>query len=181
MQASILWHRLDQARSGGHDGCLLSKTGDGWSLKGQAVFTQEGGSCGLSYEIDCDARWLTRAARVAGFLHYQLDRFGDSDWTLNGKRQTQVAGLIDLDLAFTPATNLLPIRRFDLRPGVQISAPATYLAFPELRLERLDQTYRHLDDTRYAYAAPKFGYDQVLKVAPSGFVVDYPGLWKASR
>ncbi|WP_246681604.1 MULTISPECIES: putative glycolipid-binding domain-containing protein [unclassified Mesorhizobium] len=42
-----------------------------------------------------------------------------------------------------------------------------------------DQTYRRLDDSRYAYAAPKFGYDQVLDVSPSGFIVDYPGLWKA--
>ncbi|WP_245428948.1 hypothetical protein [Mesorhizobium sp. WSM3860] len=36
-------------------------------------------------------------------------------------------------------------------------------AFPESRLERLDQPYRRLDDTRYAYAAPKFGYE-VLQI-----------------
>jgi len=181
MQASILWLRLDQE---GHDGCLLSKAGSGWSLKGQAVFLQEGAPCGLSYEIDCDARWRTRAARVAGFLdgdalHYRFDRLDDDGWVLNGKKQTQVAGLIDLDLGFTPASNLLPIRRLDLRPGVPIPAPAAYLAFPELRLERLDQTYCRLDNNRYAYAAPKFGYDQVLEVLPSGFIVDYPGVWKA--
>ncbi|AZO21554.1 MULTISPECIES: putative glycolipid-binding domain-containing protein [unclassified Mesorhizobium] len=181
MQASILWRRLDQE---GHDGCLLAKTGDGWNLKGQAVFIQEGAPCGLSYEIDCDAGWRARAARVAGFLggdalHYQFDRLDDSGWTLNGKRQTQVADLVDLDLGFTPASNLLPIRRLGLRPGISTPAPAAYLAFPELRLERLDQTYSRLDDTRYAYAAPKFGYHQVLEVSSSGFVVDYPGLWKA--
>ncbi|WP_192251283.1 putative glycolipid-binding domain-containing protein [Mesorhizobium silamurunense] len=181
MQASILWRRLDQE---GHDGCLLAKAGDGWSLKGQAVFMQGGAPCGLSYEIDCDAGWGTRAARVEGFLggdalHYQFDRLDDGDWMLNGEKQAQVMGLIDLDLGFTPASNLLPIRRFDLRPGIAMPAPAAYLAFPELRLERLDQIYRRLDDTRYAYAAPKFGYDEVLEVAPSGFVVDYPRLWKA--
>jgi hypothetical protein len=32
---------------------------------------------------------------------------------------------------------------------------------------------------RYAYAAPMFGYDEVLDVSLYGFVVDYPGLWRA--
>ncbi|RWA71725.1 MAG: hypothetical protein E5X49_12990 [Mesorhizobium sp.] len=176
--ASILWRRLDQE---GHDCWSLSRAGDGWSLKGQAAFLQEGAPCGLSYEIDCDAGWLARTARVAGFfgdtLDYRFARLDDGGWALNGKKQTHVAGLVDLDLGFTPATNLLPIRRLGLRPGIATPAPAAYLAFPELKLERLDQTYRRLDDTRYAYAAPAFGYDEVLEVAPSGFVVDYPGLW----
>ncbi|KUM25226.1 hypothetical protein AU467_04485 [Mesorhizobium loti] len=177
--ASILWRRLDQE---GHDCCSLSRTGDGWSLKGQAAFLQGGAPCGLSYEIDCDAGWLARAARVVGLfggdtLDYRFERLGDGGWALNGKKQIQVAGLVDLDLGFTPATNLLPIRRLGLRPGIPTPAPAAYLAFPELRLERLDQTYRRLDGTRYAYAAPAFDYDEVLEVAPSGFVVDYPSLW----
>ncbi|WP_167484045.1 putative glycolipid-binding domain-containing protein [Mesorhizobium tamadayense] len=179
--ASILWRRLDQE---GHDGCLLAKTGDGWSLKGQAVFLQGGAPCGISYEIHCDAGWRTRAACVAGFLggdalHYRIEKLGDGGWMLNGREQTQVADLVDLDLGFTPASNLLPIRRLDRRPGISTPAPAAYLAFPELRLERLDQTYRRLDDTRCAYAAPKFGYDEVLEISPSVLVADYPGLWRA--
>jgi hypothetical protein len=59
-------------------------------------------------------------------------------------------------------------------------APAAYLAFPELRLTRLDQTYRRLDENRYAYAAPAFGYKAILTVSPAGFVLDYPGLWQSA-
>jgi hypothetical protein len=44
---------------------------------------------------------------------------------------------------------------------------------------RLEQTYRRLDEARYAYAAPMFGYDEVLEVSPDGFVIDYPGLWRS--
>ncbi|TIU61174.1 MAG: hypothetical protein E5W15_32580, partial [Mesorhizobium sp.] len=59
-------------------------------------------------------------------------------------------------------------------------APAAYLAFPQLELVRLDQTYRRLDESRYAYAAPMFGYEGVLTVSLAGFVVDYPSLWRSA-
>lgn len=190
--ASILWRRLDLE---GHDACLLSESGlpseSGRlsqpdverSLKGQALFVHDDKPCSLAYEVTCDAGWRARSARVDGFLgtqdlHYAIERHADGGWTLNGERQGDVAGLIDVDLGFTPATNLLAIRRFDLEVSKATQAPAAYLTFPELRLVRLEQTYRRLDETRYAYAAPMFGYDEVLEVSPAGFAVDYPGLWR---
>ncbi|MER9304627.1 putative glycolipid-binding domain-containing protein [Mesorhizobium sp. M0293] len=180
--ASILWRRLDLE---GHDACLLSQTDGGYSITGQAVFIQDGEPCCLVYEVDCDAGWRTRTARVDGFLgtrklHYAIERGSDGQWTLNGEVQRDVAGLVDVDLGFTPASNLLAIRRFDLGIGEATPAPAAYLTFPELKLVRLEQSYRRLDEVRYAYAAPMFGYDEVLEVSPHGFVVDYPGLWRAT-
>ncbi|CDX47034.1 hypothetical protein MPLA_950014 [Mesorhizobium sp. ORS 3359] len=52
-----------------------------------------------------------------------------------------------------------------------------HLAFPQLDFVRLDQTYRRLDENRYAYTAPMFGYEAVLDVSPIDLVLDYPGLW----
>ncbi|WP_457150477.1 putative glycolipid-binding domain-containing protein [Mesorhizobium sp. P5_C1] len=181
MTASILWRRLDVE---GHDACLLSPTDGGQSLRGEAIFVQDGQPCCLAYEVICDAGWRTRSARVDGFfgtgkLHYAIERRSSGQWMLNGEAQQGVAWLVDVDLGFTPASNLLAIRRFDLGIGEATPAPAAYLTFPELRLVRLDQTYRRLDTVRYAYAAPMFGYDEVLDVSPHGFVVDYPGLWRA--
>ncbi|ARP67634.1 hypothetical protein A9K65_008225 [Mesorhizobium sp. WSM1497] len=180
MTASILWHRLDVE---GHDACLLAQTDGGHSLKGQAIFIQDGKPCCLAYGVDCDAGWHTRAALVEGFLgtrqlHYAIERDFNGQWTLNGEVQQGVDGLVDVDLGFTPASNLLAIRRYGLGIGEASPAPAAYLTFPELRLVRLDQTYRRLDTVRYAYAAPVFGYDETLNVSPHGFVVDYPGLWR---
>ncbi|RUY08855.1 hypothetical protein EOA25_12945, partial [Mesorhizobium sp. M2A.F.Ca.ET.040.01.1.1] len=39
---------------------------------------------------------------------------------------------------------------------------------------------RRLDESRYAYAAPMFGYEAVLTVSLAGFVVDYPSLWRSA-
>jgi hypothetical protein len=179
---SILWRRLDLE---GHDACLLGATDQGWRLEGHALFAQDGQPCSLAYAVDCDAGWSTRSARVDGFvgtqeLHYEVERLADGQWMLNGVGQAEVAGLVDLDLGFTPATNLVAVRRFNLGVGVATPAPAAYLAFPELRLTRLDQTYRRLDENRYAYAAPAFGYEAILTVSSAGFVLDYPGLWQSA-
>lgn len=182
MQASILWCRLDPE---GHDACQLRATGGGWRLEGHALFLQDGEPCSLAYSVDCDARWRTRAARVDGFLgaqtlSYAIERLAGDRWMLNRTGQTEVVGLVGVDLGFTPATNLLAIRRLGLAVGAAAPAPAAYLAFPEVRLSRLEQTYRRLDEARYAYAAPVFGYDAVLTVSPAGFVLDYPGLWRSA-
>jgi len=104
----------------------------------------------------------------------------DADWLLNGILQADAAGLVDLDLGFTPATNLIAIRRLDLAVGKESPAPAAYLPFPALRLERLEQTYKRLDAGRYRYTAPAYGYDDLLTVAATGLVTAYPGLWRAT-
>jgi len=47
-----------------------------------------------------------------------------------------------------------------------------------LRLDRLDQTYERIGETRYAYISS--AYHDVLEVSKIGFVTDYPKLWKGS-
>src|SRR4029078_11386288 len=61
----ILWRRLDRP---GHEAARLLPRGSGWELCGTAVFLQDGRSCRLSYQIDCDAEWRTVAAWVEGWV-----------------------------------------------------------------------------------------------------------------
>ena len=178
----IFWRRLDVE---GHDCCRLSRVDDGWSVEGAAIFLHEGQPTCLRYRVSCDAGWRTRHATVSGWLgdkpiELEIGRSAQGAWQLNGTDQDAPAELVDLDLGFTPATNILPIKRLAPSSGQETAAPAAYLAFPALRLEQLDQSYRRLDASRYAYAAPRFGYEAVLEVAETGFITAYPGLWEAA-
>lgn len=178
--ASILWRRLDHE---GHDACSLVETAEGWTLAGQASFVDEGGLlCGLRYGVTCAPDWTTRHAMIAGFvdrqpLDWRIERNVAGRWSINESHQPNLDGLIDVDLGFTPATNLIAIRRLDLGIGVSAPAPAAWFAFPELKMQRMDQTYRRVDVARYDYSG--LGYRDVLKVSPQGFVIEYPGLWSA--
>jgi len=178
--ASILWRRLDHE---GHDACRLLDNGDSWMLAGQASFLEEGGLlCGLAYEIHCGRDWTTRSARVSGFvdkspLDWRVVRSESGAWTVNGELQPSLDGLIDVDLGFTPATNLVALRRLALGIGASAPTPAAWFPFPELRMARMDQIYRRLAADRYDYTG--INYHEVLRVSPVGFVTDYPNLWTA--
>ncbi len=178
---TILWRRLDVP---GHDACGLWASDDGWRLAGTAVFrAEEAQPCHLSYEVRCDSSWRTQSASVMGWLgktpvKIDLEVLPGERWTLNGEEQgKEVAGLMDIDLSFTPSTNLVQFRRLSLTVGDEVEAPVAYLHFPELTLGRLDHRYHRVALDQYDYQAPRFGYAATLQVSDLGFVTEYPGLW----
>jgi hypothetical protein len=52
------------------------------------------------------------------------------------------AACIDLDLNFSPSTNLLPLMDLGLAIGQEATIRAAWLRFPRFALEPLDQVYR---------------------------------------
>jgi hypothetical protein len=176
----ILWRRKDVS---GHDACGLWGTERGWCLAGTAIFALEGQPCHLAYEVDCDTTWRTRSAKVIGYigrhaLELSIVAMPGARWELNGTDQPSVAGCIDVDLNFTPSTNLIAIRRLALGVGHESDAPAAWLRFPESTLERLEQRYHRVTFDTYDYQAPRVSYTTLLQVSDIGFVTQYPGLWE---
>ena len=152
--------RLAPAGPPGHDAARLQALGTGWRLDGCAVFVDTSGPCLVTYMVDCDAAWRTTAVRVAGWAGTQpiaIDLRADTGrrWTLNGRDVPAVDGCDDVDLSFTPATNLLPIRRLRLAEGTRTGVRAAWLAFPALELEPLEQVYAHLGGGRYRYESER--------------------------
>jgi hypothetical protein len=181
--ASICWRALHRA---GTDRCHLETTPTGARLVGQAIYDGDSGPADLHYQVACDRAWRTTAARVEGTLAGRAVQFdflrAESDvWTMNGAPVSGVDGCLDLDLGFTPATNLLAIRRLALSIGQSAPAPAAWLDVDAGTLTVLPQTYERRSATTYWYAAPTVGYAALLQVDATGFVTDYPGLWVVSR
>ena len=178
--AAFLWRRLDEP---GHDACGLWRLPGGWRLSGAAAFREAGLACQLRYEVIADRAWRTRRASVSGtagrrVVDVRIECTGRRGWRLGGAALPRLAGCVDVDLGFTPATNLLPIRRLALKVGERAEAPAAYLEFPRLRLIALPQIYRRLSPTRYAYESPSHDYSAALEVTPIGAIADYPGVFE---
>ena len=189
---TILWRRLDLP---GQDACGLWALDNGWRLKGTAVFCLDAQPCHLSYEVDCDESWHAHSATIIGWVgrdavNLAIAAMPGERWSVNGAEQTRVAGCVDVDLGFTPATNLIQLRRLALRIGDKADAPAAYLRLdtsdapaawlrsPELVLARLEQQYHRVELNRYDYQSPTAGYAAPLDVTDIGFVTLYPGLWE---
>ena len=71
------------------------------------------------------------------------------------------------------------MRRLGLAVGEEAEAPAAYLAFPGMKLERLEQSYRRTALDGYDYRAPGYEYSGMLTTGDHGLIIDYPGLWRA--
>lgn len=180
MSVSILWRRLDLP---GHEIARLGRLDDGWELSGTAVFSHSGRPCKLDYLVVTDSDWLTRRADIGGLIgdraiHLSVLVDEKRRWRLNGEDCAAVSGCTDIDLGFSPSTNLLPIRRLSLAVGEEAEVNAAWLPFPSLVFEVLPQRYRREGEGEYRYESNAGRFVRTLAVNRSGFVVDYPGLWQ---
>jgi hypothetical protein len=177
---AILWRRVDQP---GHESARVDRVGDGWRLAGTAVFADDAGPCCLSYQIECDARWRTVRTRVSGWIgertvDVEIAVAAEGTWRMNGVEVPQVAGCVDVDLNFSPSTNLLPIRRLNLAVGEREEVRAAWLRFPRLALEPLQQAYVRTGERAYRYESAGGSFVRDLEVDEAGFPTRYPDFWE---
>jgi hypothetical protein len=177
---SVLWKRLDTP---GHESARIYMENSVWHLAGTAVFSHKGEPCRLDYLILCDSGWRTLSARVGGWVGddpITLAVLVDSEgrWRLNDHVCPHVEGCTDVDLNFSPSTNLLPIRRLELAIGQEAAVRAAWLRFPSFTLEPLDQIYRRIGEDTYRYESGGGTFVSELRVDEEGFVTDYAGIWR---
>ncbi|MCR4267718.1 putative glycolipid-binding domain-containing protein [Nitratireductor sp. ZSWI3] len=176
--AWAMWRRLDTA---GHDAALLVRSSTGHLLTGTAVFLHANGPARIDYRVCVDRDWNTTDGYIAGFVAGRTVRHEivrDSDgWRLDGLEMPDLVHLRDLDLGFTPATNLLQLRRAGPELGRSAELTVAWLDIGETRITALPQVYVRQSETIYEYSAPSVPYEAVLEMAPNGFVQSYPRLW----
>jgi hypothetical protein len=177
--ATAIWKRHDVA---GHEACRVWPRNGEWQVGGSAVLAYDGKACVLNYTIDCDAQWVTRSAVVTGWVGEQaidvsVVREAGGQWQLNGRGSDAVSECMDVDLNFSPSTNLLPIRRLELAVGASCEVRAAWLRFPSFTLEPLEQTYTRLERRRYRYASGGGRFVAELTVDDVGLVIDYGTIW----
>jgi hypothetical protein len=180
---SAAWRHVDAHE--GFEVLFPRVDGDGLRLHGHIAVIEEGVACGLRYSLELDRDWTTRSAHViarspSGEYERRIERAADGALTVEGEGAPQLEGLVDVDLEGSAVTNALPVNRMRLDVGEKADAPAAYVRLPDLRVVRLDQTYRRIEDdgdrTRYEYEALEFDTRCVLVYDSSGLVLDYPGI-----
>jgi hypothetical protein len=159
---------------------------DEWRIDGAAVFQHEIGTAALVYQVELDREWRTRQGLINGWLgahriSVRITRGPNSAWELNGRTVPSLRECVDLDLGFTPATNLAQLRRIALDVGQGADVPVAWLDVPFDSLEMLQQHYEKRTAETYWYEAPRFDYAATLRVSETGFVQLYPGLWEAEH
>ena len=167
----------------GRDYCGLRHTAEGWLLKGTVVgVLKDQRPLLASYEISCDENWLTHRVEIERTIGSDMKTLSLSVesrgvWRSSGQELPGVRRCDDVDLALTPATNTLPIRRLNLQVGGSQSVIAAWVKFPELTVQPLSQRYTRLGKDTYRYES-NTGFSAQIVVDDLGLVTTYPGGWE---
>lgn len=159
-----LWHKDDVIVA---EGVVVGDCGDG--------------PFGCSYRICCDARWRVRSLDVhaAGGESLVLTSDGRGNWCDgDGRAQAGLSGCIDVDIAATPFTNTLPIRRLGKRLVQRTGITVVYVPVPSLEVRPAEQAYTLLEGSRYLYEGPIGAFQAELDVDADGLVLRYPALFR---
>jgi hypothetical protein len=137
---------------------------------------------GLRCRLVCSEDWVTRSLDIVTTdgrsLHLRSD--GAGEWTdAEGWPIAQLDGCIDVDLAGSPFTNTLPIRRAALVAGGETGEfRMAYIPFDTFKPVIDGQIYHCLEVGRlYRYEAADRSFTADLTVDEDGLVTDYPGLF----
>lgn len=149
---------------------------DGVVADGLLIAAVEGVPIRLAYRIECDTAWRIRSVSVDihRLARRNLTCDEDGRWFDNGRERADLTGCTDVDIALTPFTNTLPIRRLGLEPGAADLRVVYIQPTPRLTIEAAAQRYARLD-AGYRYESGAFSAD--LVVDADGLVTDYPDLW----
>jgi uncharacterized protein len=136
----------------------------------------------VNHEVHCDENWLTHRVQVEQTIGNDVKSLSLSVekrgvWRSSRQELRDIQGCDDVDLAVTPATNTLAIRRLNLEVGSSASIIAAWVKFPELTVQPLSQRYTRLSKDTYRYES-NTGFSAEIVVDDLGLVTTYPGGWE---
>jgi uncharacterized protein len=160
----------------------LRRQGDNVIAEGVIVGGRDAPPYGVHYRILCDTGWRTRLLDIhtTTGVSLRLASDGGGHWSEDdGSKLPHLDGCIDVDLAGSPFTNTLPIRRLELRPEDDLSElRMVYIPFATFAPTVDEQRYRCLKEgALYRYEAADRSFTADLPVDGDGLVIDYPTLF----
>jgi uncharacterized protein len=197
MSRFVIWRGTDAWRS---EAAAVDLTVSGVRAKG----TQLGVDpvpYRLDYELDAVEGWITRRLRLRAEgegwqRELDLEHSGSGRWEIRGHEEGLDVGLgeptgdpsvlteaVDCDLAFSPLTNLMPVRR-RLAPGAEaFDLVCAWVLVPELRVIAYPQRYEPVAElaggerlVRFVDRGPGEGFVAELRLDADGLVLEYPEL-----
>jgi hypothetical protein len=199
LPTALYWRRLDTA--GGEQTILSDRSG--LRAKGTMIAaTPVPFTC--RYELSTDDAWATmrcevttegagfarsvRLERAAGRWRVTASEQGNLDAVLRAAGQPRseqpgaeepgkLANAFDVDLAFSPLTNTLPIRRLNLLAGsvgTRRTVEVAWIVVPSLEVVDSIQQYEIVGDHRLKFTSGTFTTQ--IDVDEQGYVVHYPNL-----
>jgi len=176
---NVRWAPLDGE---GLEHLHLTATLGGIAARSVVVGERGGVPYGVSYDIRCDEDWRVTQFHVEAVHGDRLALASPAPglWlAADGTERADLAGCIDIDLAGTPFTNTLPIRRLGEALAEPTELRMLYVPFDTFEPFPDAQRYRAIEAGRlYRYEAVDRTFAADLPLDEDGLVLDYPTLFR---
>lgn len=176
LDRAVRWRPV---RGTGLEHLHVTEADEGILARSVVVGEFDGLDFGARYELLLERDWTFRRLlleRTDGAA-LRLEADGRGNWSRDGIALTFLDGCVDLDIAATPFTNTLPIRRARLEVGVPQHFQMTWIPLDTLEPLRDEQIYTKRDDTHFRYQSGDGSFEAELTLDADGLVVDYPALF----
>lgn len=188
MATMTTWESDDPAGPG-LEAARVVLGGSGFRAVGRMVRTTASGVFTASYRLVAGAsgaveRLVVDAADADRERQLTITRSEDGGWLADdgsGATRIDAGDALDVDLAYSPVFNALPVRRLGLhRDAGARTIPMVFVALPEATIEYTEQTYRTVRtgaDGKPAvigFSAGDFAAE--ITVDDDGMVLDHPGI-----
>jgi hypothetical protein len=146
---------------------------EGWTATGEV------GREAVTYVVRLSATWQVRQFMLFRDLDEPdlwLGADGTGRWgEINGSHRHDLAGCTDVDLAVTPFTASIPIRRLTLDVGEEADVLAATVDVETLGILPTRQRYRRRSPRRFEYTNLESGVTTEFDIDQYGLVHDHPG------
>ncbi|MBC6983264.1 putative glycolipid-binding domain-containing protein [Caulobacter sp. 17J80-11] len=175
---SLIWRRQDDA---GFEHFRLYDAPGGFDLVGRVIVAEQGKPLTVDYRLRACNGWRSREVEVTqnydGVTRRMQMAKVDDEWWVGAHDRVDLSSCMDIDLAITPATNVLPIRRLGLKVGASADIQAAWVQFPSLEIVATPQRYERLGERRWRYSGLATDFTAELEVDEDGLPVEYEGIW----
>ncbi|GHC22164.1 transcriptional regulator [Kushneria pakistanensis] len=178
MQRESSWTGWDHQ---GSEHLRLHIGSDGVDAASRVEGRHAGAPWQLTYRLQLDVHWRLQrlSARLTDGRECHLSIDGHGQWWRDEQvLLSSLTGCIDIDIAATPFTNTLPIRRLGLSIGESSTLRVALLSVPALTLSIARQRYTRLSSRGWRYEGLDSGFTAQLEVDDQGLVLDYPDTFR---
>ncbi|WP_455916956.1 putative glycolipid-binding domain-containing protein [Pantoea agglomerans] len=187
MRRPVRWRSCD---GNGTEHCDITVSDNGIIIEGIVAGNRKS-NYGAWYRVATDERFRTRNVQVryvgGPSLHITCDENGIWHDVENDRQLIHLQHCHDVDIGFTPATNMLPLRRLNLAEKESKSIKVAYIPLPEEIGEifepvSVSQRYTCLELNRmYRYEGIFRDFTADLCIDDAGIIEDYPSLFRRLR
>ena len=179
MQTRLLWSGIEYYSL---ENCLVKTGKAGNKISSTIVGLYSKKIYTVEYYLETDKQWQTFFLRLKYSINNKIKnitlRKTDKHWLLNNRKKVAFDNCFDVDISITPFTNILPIKRLQLKENREHIVNVIYIDIFDNTIKALQQSYQRISRSIYFYKNVPNDFEVKIEVDRSGFVVNYPSLFK---